>query len=131
MNIALPKSQSERLDYLGAFAGSLCAAHCALSALLPAAFGALGLGVLLGHEAEWAFTAVAVAFASGALALYWKRGTGAIDVPILLLLGVAGLLASRLVEASGASHGLGAVIGVLAGLLVLAGHLRNLRATCV
>ena len=36
-------------------------------ALLPLAFGALGLSFLAGHEAEWMFTLVAVAFAAVAL----------------------------------------------------------------
>ena len=56
-------------DRLGATVSSLCAIHCAVCALLPAAFGVLGLGFLLGHEAEWALTLTAIAFGSGALVM--------------------------------------------------------------
>ena len=70
---------TEKVDKFGAFASTLCAIHCAFCAILPAllASGALGAGflverkkwvdVLVGHEAEWVFTLVAVAFAGIAL----------------------------------------------------------------
>lgn len=138
-------------DRLGALASGLCAIHCAACALLPAAFGALGLGFLLGHEAEWIFTLTAVAFATGASLLGWRRYRAWLPL-ICLLLGVAGLFISRSLESAGAEgashahaaahhhadeaeadheggHALGAGIGVLAGLLILSGHLLNLRAS--
>ena len=59
--------RSDWTDRVGATVSSLCAVHCAVCALLPAAFGILGLGFLLGQEAEWALTLTAVAFGSGAL----------------------------------------------------------------
>ena len=190
-----------RVDKIGALASSLCAIHCALCALLPAAFGAIGLGFLMGHEAEWAFTLFAIAFAGGALALGWRRHRSRAVVAVLLL-GIVGLLASRAIEmgsghhdhhghgerhhqehedaraseqghhedehhhdhqdddahhASHAQHGehgehgehgdahaasehgahedeggahlFGAIVGVLAGLMLLIGHVMNLRAT--
>lgn len=174
---------SERLDRLGAIASSLCAAHCAVCALLPMAFGALGFGFLLGHEAEWMFTMVAVTFASCALFLGWRRHRSGV-VAGLLILGIVGLLASRGLEMGSAhhdhdhghhghahalmepaaSHGdsavdapdehrakdapdhttdhaqpplahqgtthlAGSAVGILAGMLLLWGHLLNLRAT--
>jgi len=88
---------TDGLDRAGAVASSLCAAHCAVCALLPAAFGALGMGVLLGHEAEWVFTLIAVVFAAGALVLGWRRHRS-IRVAGLLGLGIVGLLASRGLE---------------------------------
>lgn len=97
-----PKN-SERVDRIGAVASSLCAVHCALVALLPAALGALGLGALLGHEAEWVFTLIAVAFAGGALFLGWRRHRSSL-VAGLLVLGIVGLLASRGIEMSSGHH---------------------------
>lgn len=99
----MSKSSNELTDRFGAVASSLCAIHCAICALLPVAFAALGLGVLLSHEAEWLLTIVAVLFGGAALNLAWrthrsKRVTG------LLVLGIVGLLASRGLE-MGAEHG--------------------------
>ena len=46
-------------DRFGALASAVCAVHCGVCALLPWAFGALGLGFLVGYEVEWALTLVA------------------------------------------------------------------------
>lgn len=154
----------DRVDRFGAVASSLCAVHCAVSGLLPAALGALGLGFLLGHEAEWVFTLIAVLFAGGALVLGWRRHRSRL-VAGLLALGIVGLLASRGLEMSGGHHEphhstaehadghdegddelrgdhgevpvvhedslhlVGTVAGVLAGLLLLFGHLLNIRTS--
>lgn len=93
-SVAIEPRGTDRLDRVGAVASSLCAVHCAVCALLPAAFGALGMGSLLGHEAEWVFTLIAVAFAAGALISGWRRHRS-VWVAGLLALGIAGLLASR------------------------------------
>ena len=144
---------SERVDRIGVFASSLCAAHCAMSALMPAAFGALGLGALLGHEAEWGFTVVAILFAAAAAAVGWSRHRSKLVIG-LLALGVAGLLASRGLEMSSEHHGhedeahetsthgsghepeaghdahlMGTGVGVTAGLFLMFGHVLNIRAS--
>ncbi len=145
---------TERVDRIGAVASSLCAVHCAICALLPAAFGALGVGALLGQEAEWIFTLVAIGFAAGALVLGWRRHRS-VGVATLLVIGMMGLLASRGIEAGhehGQHHGdtqahehhaqraehhepgsvrgaVGVAVGVVAGLSLLTGHLLNLRAS--
>jgi len=147
--------QTRGVDRVGAVASSLCAAHCAICALLPAAFGALGMGALLGHEAEWVFTLIAIGFAAGALLMGWRRHRS-MGVATLLVIGMLGLLASRGIEA-GHEHGdhhhtqavahnheasradhhepesvrgaVGTATGVLAGLALLTGHLLNLRAS--
>ncbi len=98
----------EGVDRIGALASTLCAAHCVLCALLPAAFSAMGLGVLLGHQAEWLFTLVAVAFAIGALAFSWRRHRS-VRVAALLSLGILGMFTSRFLEMSGESEGHAAV----------------------
>lgn len=166
---------NERLDRVGTWASGLCAAHCAFCAFSPAAFGALGLGLLLGHEAEWVFTLVAVVVAAGALALGWRRHRS-VPVAVLLVLGIAGLLASRGLEMGsahlehrgerhatlergasptasaalepddhraeptedleapevaheGVTHRAGTAVGILAGLLLLFGHILNSRTS--
>jgi len=77
-------------------ASTLCAIHCALCAFVPLLFGALGVGFLLGHRAEWGFTILAILFASVAL---WRAfGFGHKGVALLLAVGVLGLLSSRAIE---------------------------------
>ncbi len=90
----------ENLDKVGAVASTLCAIHCAVCALLPAAFGALGVGFLLGQEAEWIFTLIAVAFAGAALFFGWRKHRSN-AVMAVLVLGIVGLLASRVIEGAG------------------------------
>lgn len=160
--VATHRDRRASADRIGAVASSLCLVHCAMCGLLPAACGAVGLGVLLGHEVEWAFTLVAVTFAAVALVLNWRRHRSPV-VATLLLLGIVGLLTSRGLETVGldgehhadhhvkanhmgrntdaltepdasehADSGLwpvvGFTVGVVAGLLLLAGHFGNLRA---
>lgn len=93
----------ETLDRFGAVASSACAVHCAIAAFLPALFGALGLGFLIGHRAEWGLTLLAIALAAGALIRGWRRHR-ALGAAALLALGIVGLLASRAVEGS-TGHG--------------------------
>ena len=170
---------TEKVDRVGAVASTLCAVHCALCALLPAAFGALGVGFLLGQGAELAFTLVAIGFALVALVMGW-RTHGSTGVLVLMVAGITGLIASRGLEmASGhdhhdehaaekhepgtkektashksdehgdahekgekseagheehhedgdSMHGIGAIVGVGGGLLLLLGHIFNIRAT--
>ena len=170
-------AENDWTDRIGATVSSLCAVHCAVCALLPAAFGALGVGFLLGHETEWALTLTAVAFGFGALLMGWRQHRSVL-VAVCLSLGIVGLLTSRGLEMTGghheahgeqhhaqeghenehkaerdhesehvagahgeeqhqeaehhdhggAGHGLGAGIGVLAGLVLFFGHMFNLRA---
>lgn len=99
----LEPQNNERIDQAGAVASTLCAIHCAICALLPAAFGALGLGMLLSQTAEWAFTIVAVSIAGGALILSWRQHRS-VAVAGLLSLGIVGLLASRVLEMGSDHH---------------------------
>ena len=84
-------------DRFGAVASSLCALHCAVCALLPALFAALGVGFLLSHEAEWMLNIVAILFGAGALKLA-GRTHGSRRVMGLLLVGIVGLVVSRSLE---------------------------------
>ena len=99
----LEPQNNERIDQAGAVASTLCAIHCAICALLPAAFGALGLGMLLSQTAEWAFTIVSVSIAGGALVLSWRQHRS-VAVASLLGVGIVGLLASRVLEMGSDHH---------------------------
>lgn len=113
------------VDRVGTLASAACALHCAMCALLPGVFATLGLGALLGHEAEWGFTLVAVVFAAAALFLGWRRHRSFIVV-LALGAGIAGLLLARVLEESGV-HGMGTILGVGAGVALVVGHLSNLK----
>ena len=176
MNETSPEThENEHIDRFGAVASTLCALHCAVCALLPAAFGALGLGMLLSQEVEWGFTIVAVSFALVALILVVRQKRSYL-ITGLLGLGIIGLLTSRGLEMgsdhhhhgdehhteehhdahedghhdehedghtkhkdehhdehdgeehSDITHSAGAFIGVLGGILLLFGHLFNIRS---
>ena len=96
-------NQKVSLDRLGTFASSICAIHCGLSAFLPSLFAVLGMSFLVGHEAEWGFTLVAVAFALGAMFLGWQRHRSP-QIAALFAVGIIGLLGSRFLEEMG-EHG--------------------------
>jgi hypothetical protein len=100
----LPDKREGYVDRFGAFASAACAVHCSVSALLPAAFAALGLGFLVGHETEWVLTLVAVSFGVVAFAVGWRRHRK-ILVFAMLAIGVSGLLAARVIEGEGHHHG--------------------------
>lgn len=115
-----------RIDRLGVVASSVCAVHCALGALLPGVVSAMGLTMLLSHEAEWALTAAAVAFAATALVFGWRRHrSGA--VMGALAIGIAGLVAARVVEEAGA-HEAGMALVLAGGAALVWGHIANIRA---
>ncbi|MEC7241231.1 MAG: MerC domain-containing protein [Myxococcota bacterium] len=95
--------KSSWADRWGTVASSVCALHCAVCALLPAALAGLGLGALLSQKAEWGFTLVAVALGLVALVLGWRVHRSR-QVAGLLIVGVLGLLSSRVLEMGG-EHG--------------------------
>ena len=162
----------DKVDRFGAVASTACAIHCAVCALAPATFGALGLGFLLGHEIEWGLTLLAVGFGFLALVLGWRQHKKPMAA-ILLGVGIVGLLAVRLTGEGGHhdehgedaahaeagdhdeeegdhdkeegdhdeeegehdeeegehdDHGPGESLGILAGLILMTGHVTNLKA---
>jgi hypothetical protein len=115
-----------RVDRWGALASATCAVHCVLSAFLPQALAAVGLGILLGHEAEWGLTLVALVFASAALYLGYRKHRSA-RVAATLGAGIVALLLARFLEESLAEP-VGIGLSVLAGLTLVLGHFSNIRA---
>ena len=122
-----PPQDRSGIDRLGVIASTTCAIHCAFTALLPGVLVALGLGVVIGHEAEWAFTITALLFACGALAISWRRHRSPV-VGVMFGVGIAGLLIARFVEEAGVT-GLGTGLAVLGGLALVIGHVTNIRAS--
>jgi hypothetical protein len=118
--------RGDAIDRFGMLASTLCAAHCALCALLPALLGTLGLGVLSSHEAEWGFTLVAVVLALGALWLGYRRHRSG-RIAVVFGVGIVALVLSRFIEAF-AGHSAGAAVGILAGLTLVWGHISSIRA---
>lgn len=114
------------IDRLGTFASGACAVHCVLSAILPEALAAVGLGALLGHEFEWGFTFAALVLAAVALILGWRKHHSR---PVVALLGggIVALVLARLLEDAGEM--VCASLSILAGALLVIGHLSNIRAS--
>ena len=119
-------SAARPLDRLGTIASSLCVVHCLTAALVPIVPALLGLGALLGHEAEWGFTLLASAIALGA-AFFAIRARGFGWAAALLIGGVVALVAARFMEEAGLGA-LGTALGIGAGLTLVIGHLGNLRS---
>ena len=101
---ATQSSESNKLDRFGGVASGLCAAHCAVCALLPAIFAEIGLEFLGGHTAEWFFTILAISLAAAAFFSFWKRHKSKL-VAFFFAVGVLGLLSSRILEAGSGHHG--------------------------
>ncbi len=121
------KTRGHAVDRAGALASSACAVHCVVCAFLPGAMAALGLDALVGHEAEWGLSLVAVALASIALFSGWRKHRRW-SVALLLAVGIGGLLLSRLLEDAG-GHTQGIAVALVAGLVLVGGHMANLRAS--
>lgn len=121
-----PNQNVSRVDALGAFASVTCAIHCGLSAAIPATLAALGLGSLLGHEAEWVFTLVAAGIALYAAFVGYRHHRNAMISGVLAALAVA-LIAFRVLEESALGEAAGP-LAITTGILLAAGHLVNLRA---
>lgn len=62
------------LDRLGVAAGSLCALHCLLAVVAPAAFVVAGIGHDLGALAEWSLTAGPLALGTLGAWACWQQG---------------------------------------------------------
>lgn len=118
-------TQANRIDRAGTVVSAACAVHCGATALAPSLLSALGLGVLLGEEGEWAFTLVAMVLASvGAFLGFRKHRDWAVGA--VFAVGLLGLLGSRLLEEAG-GHETGTIVGILAASLLITGHVLNLR----
>ncbi|MEM9863940.1 MAG: MerC domain-containing protein [Myxococcota bacterium] len=112
-------------DRLGIAASTACAIHCAIVATIPS-LGALGLGALMGHVAEWTFTIIAIGLAMVALWQGWRHHRSP-AVAAVFALGVAALIGSRLAEEAGVG-GVGGALGVTGAAALVAAHLLNIRA---
>ena len=99
-NMNKSENTSETVDRFGAFASTACAIHCAISGLIPATLGALGLGFLIGHQTEWFLAGVAIIFGLAALFASIKSHRNIIIISVLCF-GIGGLLTAKLLEGEG------------------------------
>ena len=97
------KPNHDQIDQVGTVTSSLCALHCLICALLPAAFGALGLGFLLNQNAELLLTVVAVVIALAAVIQGWKAKGSYLSLGFLAF-GIVALLTSRVLEMGSHHH---------------------------
>ena len=117
----------DRIDKAGAVSSALCAVHCASTAAAPTLLAALGLGVFVGPAFEWGFTVVAILLATAALVIGRLRHQ-IVWTSVALGVGIAGLVIGRLLEVLHV-HGAGTLIGVVAGLTLVVGHVCSIRAS--
>lgn len=121
------KPENQHIDKLGTLANTACVAHCALTASVPELLAALGLAALLGHEAEWVFTLLAIGIAATALLRGWQEHRS-LRVAAMLGAGIVALCLARLLENSLAEP-MGVVLSVVAGSTLVIGHFSNLSAS--
>ena len=100
---AIAATTDERVDRLGMFASTACALHCAVCALVPAAFATLGLNILLDEKFEWLLTILAVGFGLVAMVMGWRRHRK-LRVMVILSVGIVGLLSVRLTAGHHSEH---------------------------
>ena len=100
---AIAATTDERVDRLGMFASTACAVHCAVCALVPAAFATLGLDILLDEKFEWLLTILAVGFGLVAMVMGWRRHRK-LRVMVILSVGIIGLLSVRLTGGHHSEH---------------------------
>ena len=124
--VSTPPPRSD-VDRVGVVSSTVCAVHCASTAVAPSLIAALGLSVLVGPAFEWGFTLLAIVLATSALVIGWRRHQ-TLSVALVLGAGIVGLLLGRLLEAMD-FHGVGTVLSIVAGLALIVGHLSGIRAT--
>lgn len=90
-------------------------------------WAALGVSWFTGHAAERGFTLVAIGFACTVLIVGWRVHHSS-RAAALLGAGALALFLARIIEASGL-RGIGASVGILAGAVLVAGHVTSMRAS--
>ena len=149
---------TQTVDRFGAFASTACAIHCAVCVLSVGGFATIGLDFLDEHEAEWMLTVLAVVFGVLGLLLGWRQhkqplvaallGIGIAGlIAVRLMEGgdhheegeeaeAVAEVAEETDEEEGHDdheeghddHGPGESLGIVAGLILMAGHVGNLKA---
>ncbi len=114
---------AKRIDKTGAILSTVCALHCASSAVAPGLLAALGIGALAGPAAEWGFTAAAIIFATWALIIGWKRHRS-LYVTFLFLAGIAGLGLGRCFEMLDIPGG--SLLSIAAGAALVVAHVSGI-----
>jgi hypothetical protein len=116
------KHRHGRFDQLGVVASSVCAVHCALSAVILGASSALGT-LLRDERLELTFLFSAVALAGASVATSYRRHRD----PTVVVLAVAGLALLGAGRALASSHLLETAGSVLGAGLLITCHLLNAR----
>lgn len=110
------------LDFIGFFASTLCAIHCAAVPLILM-FGSLGsYAWLANHEIELGFIAVSLVLAYWSLWTSYKKHHKNKKALKIVLIGFAFLIISRLVP-----HLIGDILVVFGGTIVAYAHYLNWR----
>lgn len=111
---------ASKLDGAGAVCSTVCAVHCASSAMAPGVLAVLGVGALAGPALEWGFTVAAILFAILALIVGWGRHRNPY-LALLFVAGIAGLGLGRWLEMLELHHA-GPAASIAAGLSLIAAH---------
>lgn len=118
------------LDRAGICVGLFCAGHCTLAACAPVLLPFLARHTDPGSTFEWLVVVSSCALAGLAAAVGFRRH-GRWWIPALFILSVGLLLASRCLEHLYALSSGAALVALLGGLGVAAGHLANRRCSRV
>ena len=113
------------LDRIGASTSLLCAIHCAALPFVVTLLPIVGLGFIASEAFEWGLVAAAVALATVSLAIGYRKHRS-LRVLALASGAILLLIAGRLAEHHDWSIS-GAVLAVLGGVALAAGHYVNYR----
>jgi uncharacterized membrane protein YuzA (DUF378 family) len=123
---AVNRPTSSSLDRVGTYAGLLCAIHCGLLGLAPAAVAVLGVGSLMSSSAEWIAVGVCSVLALCAAVFGFRRHRNG-WVPVLFALSIFWMLGTRWLEHENGGEPWFAVVCALGGVAVAGAHIANRR----
>lgn len=114
------------IDRTGTVANVLCAVHCLIVGLAPSVLTLVGLGVLIGHTAEWVLVGMAVFFGLMAAVLGFRVHHSWGHVWFFVASSIV-LIVARFFEETSLAR-VGTVLAVTGGVMMAAAHFANLRA---
>jgi hypothetical protein len=120
-----PKTESNRIDRLGAAASLACAAHCATMPLLAGLLPLVGMGFLASEQTEWVLVGLSLGIGSLSLLPSYARKHRQWRPLLLFVFGASLIITVRMSAEEGSR--LQASAMVIGALLIVCAHIVNQR----